>query len=106
MESASTSESRFVSCVSLKTEATSWMWGQAEGLDSFGLSPAGMLSPALHGHRKCCQGMGASTPAITGKPWVNIFPAPLQADASILPPQVLILSAFKYQQAQKLAEVS
>lgn len=64
---------------------------------SFVLSPAGMLSPALHDHRKYCWGMGVSTTAITGKPCVNISPAPLQADASILPPRVLIVSAFKYQ---------
>lgn len=47
--------------------------------------------------------MGVST---TGKPWVNISPELLQADAPFLSPHVLILSALQYHQGQKLAEVS
>lgn len=60
--SASTSNGHFVSCVSPKTEATTWMWGQSEGLDQILGSPQPL----------CCPWLSTAT---VNAAWERVFPS-------------------------------
>lgn len=112
---ASTSNGCFVSCVLLKTKATtasgwpptkSWMGGVSQGewmevcaLTSQHAVPSSLKPPQRLPGNGCFR---------LWQHWQTLgkhLPLLLLTDTYILPPHVLILSAFNFQQAQKCAEV-